>query len=583
MISLSVLVSVLSLAHGQRMPDTLIASGQSTETVDHVRIAAGDGALYCAWSKGGPAGEVWLGRSTDGGASWPLVQRVDQLAACGLRDVQVAAAGDAVYVLWEACPLFGGNLRFNRSLDRGDTWLTVEIEIEGAQPGTARDPQLVVSGSSLFVTWKRDADVFFSRSLDSGATWSAPVALNTPGIAVLHPTIAVDGSSILVAWSDTRDALGVTERRVYCNRSIDEGATWVGELPVTDSAGAQAVIVGPPRLAVAGLEVSILWRDTRDWTGSVIYPERADLYMNSSNDGGATWRTANRRVGPALAPASVQSASAHVGVDAGRVFAWWVDDRTAPFAANDEFTLYFNRSLDGGLTWLAEDREISDPAHPLLGAESPPHVIARGVTFYAVWWDTRNDVWFAISMDGGLTWGEPKRVDLGTTEGNPTWRRIDVAMSESSVHVAWREQGAFALDGIRTNVLVGILPYGVGSAGAGGFVPELDSTGAPIPGTSMSLDLTGVAGGAPAALLLGGFQTSIVSIPAFGGTLLVQPEATVPIGIVGTGPGNGSGSLPITVEVGSGLGGLNVNFQGVVLDPGSATGVVFSNALELWL
>jgi len=78
-----------------------------------------------------------------------------------------------------------------------------------------------------------DGDIFFIRSLDQGATWSRPIALNADEHSALQffPEMAVapDGS-IHVMWGDTRDDPTNLRYHIYYTESTDQGETWGFEI-----------------------------------------------------------------------------------------------------------------------------------------------------------------------------------------------------------------------------------------------------------------------------------------------------------------------------------------------------------------
>jgi hypothetical protein len=107
--------------------------------------------------------------------------------------------------------------------------------------------------------------------------------------------------------------------------------------------------------------------------------------------------------------------------------------------------IVFDRSLDGGLTWLSQDIPV-DPMPGGWDMTIPGIYRANGLpvtvcdrsggpnhgTIYINWCDQRNgasdtDVWLSKSTDGGNTWSAPARVndDLTQTQQFFTWMTID--------------------------------------------------------------------------------------------------------------------------------------------------------------
>ena len=91
--------------------------------------------------------------------------------------------------------------------------------------------------------------------------------------------------------------------------------------------------------------------------------------------------------------------------------------------------IYFDRSTDGGVTWLKKDVEVADqpggwhPNVPGFGKATGAPVSGCDIsygehhgTIYVNWSDQRNgendtDIWLAKSTDKGDSWSEPIRVN----------------------------------------------------------------------------------------------------------------------------------------------------------------------------
>ena len=127
-------------------------------------------------------------------------------------------------------------------------------------------------------------DIFFTRSLDGGTTWSTPINLSTnPGDSV-RPTIALNSQgTIYVAWGD--DAEGKYE--VFLRYSTDTGNTWSPIRNIT------AQVKGQDRLPAIAVDANgtlyATWaHKERHNEGGVITVER-EVFLQYSQDGGETW------------------------------------------------------------------------------------------------------------------------------------------------------------------------------------------------------------------------------------------------------------------------------------------------------
>ncbi|MBT8190185.1 MAG: glycoside hydrolase [Bacteroidia bacterium] len=123
-----------------------------------------------------------------------------------------------------------------------------------------------------------------------------------------------------------------------------------------------------------------------------------------------------------------------VGVNGEVYVAWSYDEK-----------IYFDKSLDGGVTWLDKDIPVVDQPEgwaidipgimrcngmPITGVDrsgGPNHG-----TLYINWSDQRNgehdtDIWLVKSTDGGMNWSDPVRVndDLPGKHQFFTWMDVD--------------------------------------------------------------------------------------------------------------------------------------------------------------
>jgi len=152
-----------------------------------------------------PFGNVFLARSTDGGASFTrtMVSRNNSRPFTNPRDAQIAIdSTGGIDVVWDD----GGGIFFGRSTDQGATFSSQMIQngiVSGVAPQIALD-----SNGNINIVWPGSSstsyDVFFSRSNDAGATFSVPQKLSNNTITSPAPQIALDIlGNPTVAWTDS--------------------------------------------------------------------------------------------------------------------------------------------------------------------------------------------------------------------------------------------------------------------------------------------------------------------------------------------------------------------------------------------
>src|SRR5262249_55641442 len=152
----------------------------------------------------------------------------------------------------------------------------VQVDRSGSLSSQAFAPEVAASGSTVYVVWHDSRndfslvhqDIYFNRSLDGGNTWlPADVRLDVgsaPGAAQsIGPQIAASGSSVCVVWMDSRaTASGSGAAAIYCNRSLDGGATWLASDVHIDRGGSTPTCE-VPHVAAAGSAMVVTWLEDR--------------------------------------------------------------------------------------------------------------------------------------------------------------------------------------------------------------------------------------------------------------------------------------------------------------------------------
>jgi uncharacterized sulfatase len=141
--------------------------------------------------------------------------------------------------------------------------------------------------------------------------------------------------------------------------------------------------------------------------------------------------------------------------------------------------------------------------------------------------------------------------------------------SEAQAHLALLVQAGFV------DCAASWSHYGAGLAGTLG-VPVLMPQVNPILGQPFQFDLSNSLGLATSGMLFVGFQQA--ALPAFGGTVHMIPQSTIPVHVPAAG-------LPIqfTIPFNPANCGLSVLFQGIEADPGAPESISMSQGLDLIL
>ncbi len=216
-----------------------------------------------------PNADIFFSRSTDGGTTFStpkdLSNNTGGIFSFALLFPQIAVdASGNINVVWANNTL---TIFFSRSTDGGATFSTPK---NLSNAGGSFQPHIAVDGSGkINVVWRGstpgNADIFFSRSTDGGATFSTPQKLsNNTGESEL-PQMVVDSSgNINVVWHDVTPG----NLDIFFSRSTDGGATFSTPKNLSNNTGNSS----GPRIAVDGDGNSnVVWVDTTPGNSDIFF------------------------------------------------------------------------------------------------------------------------------------------------------------------------------------------------------------------------------------------------------------------------------------------------------------------------
>lgn len=120
------------------------------------------------------------------------------------------------------------------------------------------------------------------------------------------------------------------------------------------------------------------------------------VYFKASHDGGLTFEPAKRlsSEGGAFIPVMASA-------DGKYVYVTWVDERNGA-----QFDLYVNASQDGGATWATSETRLDQGDHRI--ATIDPKIVAEGSKAWITWveGETPIAVYSRATTDGGVSWGK---------------------------------------------------------------------------------------------------------------------------------------------------------------------------------
>jgi hypothetical protein len=259
----------------------------------YARVAAVKKKVYVVWQddRNGKS-DIYVNYSMNAAKDWLFAPvRLDRGTAAGAYDSfnpRVAASLSACYVVYEDYRKTNGDIYLNYSQNDGANWQARDIRLDRGDPVGKNDslnPQVAAAGSAVYVVWEdyrneftQGPFIFLNQSGDQGNSWLASdMPLDTLGTsaAQAYPQIAAVGNRCCVIWRyGVADSYGWTRARIGLNYTKDKGATWRAEEHWLNPLNSWASTIGGPILGCAGDYVHATW------TGGYSY---SPVYYNGGN------------------------------------------------------------------------------------------------------------------------------------------------------------------------------------------------------------------------------------------------------------------------------------------------------------
>jgi hypothetical protein len=231
-----------------------------------VIVVDGRDALHVVWHEYG--GCIYYMCSSDEGATWStakIINTTNDIAE--YPDIGVDSSG-RLHVVWQGYTyLSAEQIYYGSSPDNGVSWATSQKLTSTA--GKSYFPALAVTpGGSLFVVWQDDTlgnfEIYFKRSLDGGGSWKPGKRITATSGDSEYPDIAFVGSVLHVVWDDNSSG----KYEIYYKKSSNRGATWTATKRLTKTAGDSVY----PAIAVDGLgHLHVVWYDQTPGNNEIYY------------------------------------------------------------------------------------------------------------------------------------------------------------------------------------------------------------------------------------------------------------------------------------------------------------------------
>ncbi len=303
---------------------------------------------------------------------------------------------------------------------------------------TPNEPSIIVNPANTqnIIVGENSSSYYVSN--DGGLTWTKKQISSSSGYCC-DPSLDADmnGNIYFFHLSSSGGSSGWIDR-IVCQQSTNNGNSFVQDT-YTGFNNPKKQDKQWSVIDHVNHKIYLTWTQFDEY-GTSDATKYSNIMFSKSDDNGTTWSNAiqiNETSGDCVdEDDTVEGATPAVGPN-GEVYVSWVGPAG----------LVFDKSTDGGQTWLSNDILINDMLNSGGWAYSIPGVdrcnglpitkcdLSNGPyrgTIYVNWSDQRNgvdntDIFISKSTDGGNTWSAPIKVNNDTSNKHQflTWMDID--------------------------------------------------------------------------------------------------------------------------------------------------------------
>jgi hypothetical protein len=338
--------------------------------------------------------------------------------------------GNPVIVWYGGASLTDRHIFISRSTDGGATFLA-PLKLDSAPMIKGLYPTLLCTeGGYIYVCWQDSIPgawhLYLTRSTDGGQTFGPRVQVDSNGgWGPQLPSLAWGYDVLYCTWVGYPNPAPSYYSSVYLARSTDHGLSFGPSIDV-DSTIERPVHASYPSIGSDFWGyIHLAWRDDRVDTVNH-YPYH--IYSVKSSDGGNSFSAAVRVDVPGEASGTFPS----LAVDRTGQNVWVAHKERS---MTEGYGIFVGRSTDGGASFSTTGRldSISDSDVPGLALSEPDRL-------FMTWYDTRNggNIYFANSTDGGVTFSQGQRVN-SDFDSVGDWSPGIAVGSGDTVSVCWTD------------------------------------------------------------------------------------------------------------------------------------------------
>jgi hypothetical protein len=355
---------------------------------------------------------------------------------------RLAACNGVVHVVWFEYPNFvDPEIYYSRSLDNGKTWsLPANLSQNPSRPDLY--PSIAADSYGIYVFWSSDpftGEAYFKRSHDGGATWQAEQRISSGTDYSRASDILVDSQGYIhLAWYDHRNGYS----GLYHRQSCDHGATWTPEQWVTQYDG--IVDNEDPKLA-QGTDgtIYLLFRSSRDGEPQGGWPPYDMYVLRSRTSGcptGTDWFYPAQKVSYGFPGEHSNNYGGSIAAGAdGRIHIAYWDEKAGS-------QVYYRRGVPSGSGWGIPLKVSGFPfthGEPEPSNRDNPGLAEDHKGAVRIFFSERAAICDSLSIgkaiyhtsrDSGITWSSPLRLGISSQTASP-----QALYHNGWVHVVWTD------------------------------------------------------------------------------------------------------------------------------------------------
>jgi hypothetical protein len=326
---------------------------------------------------------------------------------------QISSSSDNIYIVWqESVGSYGTtnyDIFFKKSNDNGNNFDSPINLSDNA--GFSEHPQITSVGNHIYVVWVDDSsgerEIMFSKSSDSGKTFSNSTVVSRNSISPYHVELAAEGQNVYIVWN----SFGMEMRNIILlSKSNDLGKTF-GELTEIGVGDMETY----PKIAASADEYFITW-DRRDNKNTEI------LLIKGHKD----FKKHNVTQLSKLNNEGIGGGESQVAADADHVIVSWASNIPV-----DKKYVYISSSMNNGNSFgnniPLSSTNSSNVENILINHNS-----------YIVWQDNINgnqEIFYTKSNTNGTSIDKPINVsnNIGISECP------SITVSTGGIHMIWED------------------------------------------------------------------------------------------------------------------------------------------------